>query len=109
MSYEDAIKNTGNGVTIDFEVTPGSGSTEVPSGYDSWRNRIRARLSAKAIDGKANKQLINELSRLFGLNPAYIRLNGAISTKKSVELIGIAREDAVQILRPFFREYEYEK
>ena len=103
MSYEDAVKDTGNGVTIDLKVAPGSRSTEVPSGYDKPRNRIRAKLSAKAIDGKANKQLIRELSRLFGISPAHIRLNGRANTKKSIELIGVTKEDAIQILRPFFR------
>ena len=104
MSYENTIKETDNGAIIDFDVTPGSKSTEVPSGYDAWRNRIRARLSAKAIDGKANKQLIDELSGVFGINPSLIRLSGTTSTKKSVKLIGITRKDAIQALRPFFRE-----
>ncbi len=104
MSYEDAVKNTGNGVIIYFKVTPGSKKVEVPSGYDESRNRIRARLSAKAIDGKANKQLIRELSRLFGVNTLYIRLNGATSTKKSAELIGVTRDAVIQTLRPFFND-----
>jgi len=102
MSYEDAIKSTRNGVTIDFKVTPGSKRTEVPVGYDESRNVIRARLSAKAVDGKANKQLIRELSRLFGVASTHIQLSGATSTRKSVELIGIEREDVIWALRPFF-------
>ncbi|MCD6145424.1 hypothetical protein CW696_03490 [ANME-2 cluster archaeon] len=104
MSYEDAVKSTGNGVTIYFKVIPGSKRVEVPSGYEESRNRIRAKLSAKAIDGKANKQLIKELSRLFGINPLYIRLNGITSTKKSAELIGITRDAVIQALRPFFND-----
>ena len=102
MSYEDAIKSKGDGVTIDFKVTPGSKQTEVPGGYDESRNAIRARLSAKAVDGKANKQLIRELSRLFGVASTHIRLSGATSTRKSVELIGIERKDVIWALRPFF-------
>ncbi len=102
MSYEDAIKDTGNGVMIDLKVIPGSGSTEVPSGYDELRNRIRAKVSAKAIDGKANKQLIRELSRLFGISSSQIRLNGLASTRKSIELIGVARGDVIRTLSLFF-------
>ena len=102
MSYEDAIKDTGNGVMIDLKVVPGSGSTEVPSGYDESRNRIRAKVSAKAIDGKANKQLIRELSRLFGISSSQIRLNGLASTRKSIELIGVVREDVIRTLSLFF-------
>ncbi len=101
MPYENAIKSTGNDTIIDLDVTPGSKSTEVPSGYDEWRNRIRARLAAKAIGGKANKQLINELSGIFGINQSFVRLTGETSTKKSVKLIGITREDAIYALRPF--------
>ncbi len=102
MSYEDAIKDTGNGVMIDFKVIPGSGSTEVPSGYDESRNRIRAKVSAKAIDGKANKQLIRELSRLFRISPAQIRLKGPASPMKSIELLGVVREDVIRKLSLFF-------
>ncbi len=104
MTYEDAVKDIGNGVTIYFKVTPGSKKVEVPSGYEKSRNRIRAKLSAKAIDDKENKQLIRELSRLFGINIRYIRLNGTMSTKKSVELIGITRDAVIQTLRPFFND-----
>lgn len=102
MSYEDAIKDTGHGVMIDLKVAPGSGSTEVPSGYDESRNRIRAKVSAKAIDGKANKQLVRELSRLFGVSPAQIRLKGQASTRKSIELVGVTREDVIRALSLFF-------
>ncbi|HDN65819.1 MAG TPA: hypothetical protein ENF23_05965 [Methanosarcinales archaeon] len=102
MSYEDAIKDTGNGVMIDLKVIPGSGSTEVPSGYDESRNRIRAKVSAKAIEGKANKQLIREFSRLFGISSAQIRLKGQASTRKSIELIGVARADVIRTLSLFF-------
>ncbi|MCK4459781.1 MAG: YggU family protein [Methanosarcinales archaeon] len=101
MPYENAIKSTGNDTIIDLDVTPGSKSTEVPSGYDVWRNRIRARLTAKAIGGKANRQLIDELSGVFGINQSLVRLSGETSTKKSVKLIGITREDAICALRPF--------
>ncbi len=101
MSYENAIKSTGDDTIIDLDVTPGSKSTEVPSGYDEWRNRIRARLSAKAVGGKANKQLIKELSGIFGINQSLVRLSGETSTKKSVKLIGVAREDVIYALRPF--------
>ncbi len=101
MPYENAIKSTGNDTIIDLDVTPGSKSTEVPSGYDEWRNRIRARLTAKAVCGKANRQLIDELSGIFGINQSLVRLSGETSTKKSVKLIGITREDAIYALRPF--------
>ncbi|MEA3324228.1 MAG: DUF167 family protein [Euryarchaeota archaeon] len=102
MPYEDAIKDTGNGVMIDLKVIPGSGSTEVPSGYDESRNRIRAKVSAKAIDGKANKQLIREFSRLFRISSAQIRMKGQASTRKSIELIGVARADVIRTLSLFF-------
>lgn len=102
MSYKDAIKDTGNGVMIDLKIIPGSGSTEVPSGYDESRNRIRAKVSAKARDGKANKQLIRELSRLFGISSAHIRLKGQASTRKSIELVGVSRDDVIRTLSLFF-------
>ncbi|MBN2110297.1 MAG: YggU family protein [Methanosarcinaceae archaeon] len=100
MSFEDAFKETDNGMIIDVEVTPGSKKICIPSGYNPWRKRIEVRLSENARKGKANEQLVENLAVLFGLNSSEVSIsNGHKSTKKSVLLKGIDRERAVSVLK----------
>ncbi|WP_094226711.1 DUF167 domain-containing protein [Methanolobus psychrotolerans] len=95
MSFEDALKNVDGGVIIDIEVTPGSKSLCVPSGYNLWRKRIEVRLSQNAQKGKANEQLIGSIADLFGLRPSDISIvNGMHNSKKSL-LLGNAEYSVI--------------
>lgn len=99
MSFEDAIKAAANGVVIDIEVTPGSKRTCISGGYNPWRKRIEVKLSENAQKGKANEQLVESFSSLFGVREADVSIiAGLRNTKKSVLLTGVSRERAVSVL-----------
>ncbi|MCQ6962586.1 DUF167 domain-containing protein [Methanolobus chelungpuianus] len=99
MSFEDAIKIASGGVIIDIEVTPGSRRTCIPGGYNPWRKRIEVKLSENAQKGKANEQLVEGFSSLFGVREADISIvTGLKNTKKSVLLMGVSREEAVSVM-----------
>jgi hypothetical protein len=99
MPVSDAIRESGTGVIIDFEVTPGSKSICVPSGYNPWRKRIEVKLTENAQKGKANMQLIQGLSDVFGLSTACISIvSGAKSSQKSVLVEGIGRGRTEELL-----------
>ncbi len=101
MSFEDAIKSLDSGVGVDIEVTPGSKSISVPSGYNEWRKRIEVKLTKNAQKGKANEQLIESLAELFGISSSGIVISsGATSSKKSVLIKGISYEQAVSVFGP---------
>lgn len=98
MSFEDAIKSLDSGVSVDIEVTPGSKSVSVPSGYNEWRKRIEVKLTKNAQKGKANEQLIESLAGFFGISSSSIMIiSGATSSKKSVLIKGISYEQAVSV------------
>lgn len=98
MSFEEAIKDLGSDVIVDIEVTPGSRSISVPSGYNEWRKRIEVKLTKSAQKGKANEQLIECLAALFGINSSDILISsGATSSKKSLMIKGISYQRAVSI------------
>ncbi|NOR48749.1 MAG: YggU family protein [Methanosarcinaceae archaeon] len=100
MPIEDAVKESKDGVIIDFEVNPGSRSLCIPSGYNDWRKRIEVKLTQNAQKGKANEQLIDNLSDLFGISNSNINItSGAKSGKKSVIVRGIDYNDVISILR----------
>ncbi len=99
MSFADAIRATKEGAVIDFEVTPGARSAEVPSGYNPWRKRIEAKLKAQPEKGKANDELIKALSDLFEVPSTSIEIaSGATNSKKSVLVRGISAETAAEML-----------
>lgn len=98
MSFEEAIKDLGSGIIVDIEVTPGSRSISVPSGYNEWRKRIEVKLTKNAQKGKANEQLIECLAALFGISSSNIVISsGATSSKKSLLIKEISYEQAVFI------------
>jgi hypothetical protein len=100
MSFEDALRPTAGGIIIDLEVTPGARETRVPSGYNEWRGRIEAKLKAPPEKGRANEELLRALSGLFNVPVSQISIiSGATDSRKSIKVIGLAREDAIKTLR----------
>ena len=98
MSFEEAIKDLDSGIIVDIEVTPGSRSLSVPSGYNEWRKRIEVKLTKNAQKGKANEQLMECLAALFGVSSSDILISsGATSSKKSLLIKGISYQQAVSI------------
>jgi len=98
MSFKEAIKALDSGIIVDIEVTPGSKSLSVPSGYNEWRKRIEVKLTKNAQKGKANEQLMECLAALFGVSSSDILISsGATSSKKSLLIKGISYQQAVSI------------
>lgn len=98
MSFADAIRATKDGAVIDFEVSPGAKSAEVPSGYNPWRKRIEAKIRAPPEKGKANDELISALSDLFRVPAKDIEImSGATSSRKSILIRSISAQDAAKI------------
>lgn len=99
MAFQDAVRASSDGVLIDFEVSPGAKETRVPSGYNEWRRRIEARLKAPPERGRANEELIGELSALLGIPESSIEItSGARDSRKSVKVLGASREEVLRRL-----------
>jgi uncharacterized protein (TIGR00251 family) len=92
MPFTDAIRSTKDGSVIDFEVSPGSKSVEVPSGYNQWRKRIEVRLKAQPEKGKANDELIRALADIFKIPSTSVGASGATNSRKTVLIRGISAE-----------------
>ncbi len=99
MSVKDAVREGGDGVLIDIEVTPGTKTVKVPSGYNPWRKRIEVRLSREAQKGKANQQLIRELSGMLGVSENDVTLiSGHTGHKKTVHISGMNLEQVLYLM-----------
>jgi len=99
MSVKDAVREGSDGVLIDIEVTPGTKTVKVPSGYNPWRKRIEVRLSREAQKGKANQQLIRELSGMLGVSENDVTLiSGHTGHKKTVHIRGMNLEHVLNLM-----------
>ena len=95
---KDAIKENGDSVMIDLEISPGSKVTSV-HGYNQWRRRIEIKLSERAQKGKANEQLISFLSKLFDVHSRNVEIiTGMTNSKKTVKISGKKMSDILTIL-----------
>jgi uncharacterized protein len=99
MTFKEAIRATKEGAVIDFEVSPGARSAEVPSGYNPWRKRIEARIKAQPEKGKANEELMEALAGLFNVPAINVEIaSGATNSRKSVLVRGVSAADAAKVL-----------
>ena len=95
---KDAVRETGEGVILDLDISPGAKATCI-HGYNPWRKRIEVRLSERAQKGKANEQLISFLSDLFHVNSRDVRIiTGSTNSKKSLLIAGAQMPDILKIL-----------
>lgn len=105
MSFTDALREKDGAVFIDLEVTPGSKVIQVPSGYNEWRKRIEVKITQAAQKGKANEQIIEEMSALFNVSSSRVSIdNGMTSSKKTVRVDGVLLEAVQEILETKLKE-----
>ena len=95
---KDAVRQSGEGIILDLEVSPGAREAGMVS-YNPWRKRIEIRLSERAEKGRANAELISFLSDLFEINSENVRIiKGLKSSKKSVIITGRKSQDILKLL-----------
>lgn len=56
------INKTPQGVVINVRVVPGSKDFSI-AGEDEWTGDIKVKVKSKAIEGKANQELVTELGK----------------------------------------------
>ena len=90
----DALSSERNGTVISIDVTTGASAELFPSGYNEWRQAIGCRVSAPALEGRANKAIITLIAETLDLPVSSIRiLSGATSSQKRVLVAGLAKND----------------
>ena len=98
--FREAIKPHPRGLTIQFEVTPGSSKLEVPSGFNPWRKTLEARLTEEPTKGRANRQLVEGVARILGIPERNVEvLKGHKSARKVLLVTGVDLEAAIFCLK----------
>jgi hypothetical protein len=75
------------GITVSLRVTPGARRNEV---IDTAGGRLRVRIAARAVDGKANREMQSFIGELFGVRRSAVTLlRGERSRDKTLWIEGI--------------------
>lgn len=98
--FREAVKPHPQGLTIQFEVAPGSSELKVPSGFNPWRRTLEARLTEEPTKGKANRQLVEEVARILGIPEGNVEILGGHKSARKVLLVtGLDPDAAVYRLK----------
>lgn len=84
------IKETKDGIIIQIYVQPKAKKTEI-EGIDEWRKRLKVKVKAPPVEGKANKEVVKFFSKLLGAEVTLIR--GETSREKDLLVKGISVEE----------------
>ncbi len=101
MDYRDAIQSHPKGLIIRFDVSPGVSKLIVPSGFNPWRKALEARLTEEPTGGKANRQLISAVAKIFGILERDVEImSGQKSARKVLLIKGLDMNRALSLLTP---------
>lgn len=96
--YLNAISSIDNNVFIDIEVSPNSNKFQI-SGFNEWRNRFEIRIKQVPQKGKANKEIVKELSKIFNCDVSISK--GEKSSQKTIICHNIGVEQILEKLNDF--------
>jgi len=85
MSIEEIVRVRGPGVEVDVLVSPRSGRSGI-EGIDGWRKRLIIKVRSPPLDGRANKEAEEVLSKAAGSAASVI--SGHTSRQKTILIEG---------------------
>lgn len=87
MAIEIPFSRVKDGIIIEVRVLPRSSKKEVSGVVD---NVVKVKLTAPPVDGAANEQLIEVLSKQFSVKKSsIIILKGETAKRKTVKITGV--------------------
>ncbi|WP_325412024.1 DUF167 domain-containing protein [Methanoregula sp.] len=96
---DDAVLEDRDGVLLSIEVTASAKSSLFPAGFNEWRKAIGCRVTAPAVDGKANKAVIGLISTTASVPTASVSIvAGLTSSQKEVRIAGVTKARISELL-----------
>jgi len=94
-----AVSEDRQGIVIALEVTAGAKEAVFPAGYNEWRKSIGCRVTAPALEGRANKAVLKLVAGNLGVPVSSVSiLSGAVSSQKRVLVAGMDRKQVLDRL-----------
>ncbi|MFH1240626.1 MAG: DUF167 family protein [Candidatus Diapherotrites archaeon] len=89
------LKKNENFTILSFKIIPNSSEFRF-MGIGSWSKRVRLKIKSPAINGKANQEIIENLTKLFSTDVEIIK--GKLSNQKEI-LIKLEKENVMKIIQ----------
>ncbi len=86
------LKESKEGTILLVYVQPKAKKNEI-DGVDEWRGRLRVKIKAPPVEGKANREVVKFLSKLFGREVVLVR--GETSREKDLLVRGAGKEEVI--------------
>lgn len=78
-------------------VQPGAAKSEISGEFN---DRLKLRIKAPPVDGKANKAVIEFLAQLFGVAKGQIQIyRGTTGRNKTIQISGISIDRVVELIK----------
>ncbi len=84
------IKETKEGTLLLIHVQPKAKKSSI-EGVDEWRGRLRVKVKAPPVEGKANKEVVKFFSKLLGAPVEIVR--GESAREKDLLVKGLSAEE----------------
>lgn len=89
-------------ITITVQIQPKSASDEIAGIHDG---RLKIRISAPPVDGKANERLTGVLAKALGVSKSSVEIiRGKTSKIKTIKIAGIDEEDYNQLISKYGKD-----
>ncbi|ACJ16128.1 hypothetical protein, conserved [Thermococcus onnurineus NA1] len=89
------IRETKDGAVILLYVQPKAKKNEI-EGVDEWRGRLKVKIKAPPVEGKANKEVVRFFSKMLGTEVEIIR--GGTSREKDLLVKGFSSKEVLKKL-----------
>jgi hypothetical protein len=95
----DALFEDRHGIVIAIEVTAGAKTSAFPAGYNAWRKMIGCRVTAPAVEGKANKAVIALVAQGLRVPANSVSiLSGSTASQKRILVTGMTKNELLERL-----------
>ncbi len=95
--FSGAVTEDRQGVVIAIEVSAGAKEEIFPAGYNEWRRSIGCRVTAPAVEGRANKAILKLVARTLSVPVSSVSLvSGSVSSQKRVLVTGLSRQQVLE-------------
>ena len=84
------LKETEDGTLILIYVQPKAKKNEI-EGVDEWRGRLKVKVKAPPVEGKANREVVKFFSKLFNAEVEIVK--GQTSREKDLLVRGLGKEE----------------
>ena len=92
------LKDTKDGLVLNIKISPNASKNEIIKSDEG----VKLKITAQPIDGKANKAVIEYLSKNFKIPKTSFEIIRGETSKEKTVLIKCKDEEKLQKLREFF-------